>query len=88
MFGIDKKTLVYNLEKVRVKKCCCYSGTPDIPGYGSTCDCKYGVDINAPQCMTEHNGCPELRLARILLEAMTEEEYADLTKRAKVMIIT
>lgn len=81
MFGIPQKELLRNLELIR-KNHCSYSGTP--------CDCKYlglvpGKELNY---FSEHNGCPELRMALAILESMSQLEFMEFCNKAGIRIIT
>ena len=83
MFGIDRKTLIENLEKVR-STLCCYMG--------DRCDCKYGPELTdltifpAMAVGSEGTGCPEVRSAIEILAIMTDEEYEALCIRARVIL--
>lgn len=82
MFGIEKEILVKSLEKVRRRLCCYHPNAP-------FCDCKYiGEDATYPDPTGgENTGCCEVRMAINLIHVMTDEEFNELCKRAKVMII-
>lgn len=78
MFGVNKERLAAALDKLQ-KYTCSYGG-------GSFCDCKYnnGGEI---QPMSETNcGCPELRMAVLLVQTMSEEEFKMLCDKAGVSL--
>jgi len=56
---------------------CAYS----MPGRGwaKTCDCKYGADSLLRR--GEENGCPELRLMKLALSRMTDEQWEEIVER-------
>lgn len=68
----DKDTVAKVLEKMR-KKLCMYRSQ-------SRCDCKYTKETN--RTTGEETGCPELRCAIALLEAMTDAEYEKISFRS------
>jgi len=73
MFTIEKKELIENLEKTRMRLCCYMSK--------NFCDCKYGASGNG-----ESTGCPELRSVISLLRIMTEKEYDKIRHKAKMIV--
>jgi len=52
---------------------------------GSMCDCKYGKNNDSPTNGEYFNGCPEIRMAKELIEVMTDKEFARLCNRAKII---
>jgi len=64
MFVRPREETLQNLRKMQ-QAACVYNNTP--------CDCKYGASGG------EQTGCPELRTAILLLENMSDEQYAELT---------
>lgn len=80
MFGIEKERLVNSLEKIR-KRLCCYSPETII------CDCKYISDDNLPMPSFggEDSGCCEVRMAMLLINKMTQEEFETICKRAYII---
>lgn len=77
MFGETKKDLVKGLGHVRNRLC--------VYGVDSTfCDCKYGISGDSHKHGGEKNGCPEVRMASALINAMTDKEFARICKRAKI----
>ena len=79
MNGIEKNRLTENLEKIREQRCA-YGG-------GSICDCKYGKKGETPRIMGEaFSGCPEITMAKKIIEKMTEKEFERLCKRANITI--
>lgn len=76
MFGIQKQKLITNLEKLR-KNLCCYMG--------DYCDCKYGN--GTLKFSSEATGCPEIRQTISMLYVLTDEEFADICNRAKIILI-
>lgn len=75
MFGIGKEELLTNLENLR-KSLCCYEG--------DFCDCKYGI-YQPSTFGSELNGCPEIRQAMAIINSLTNEEFDDICKRARVI---
>jgi len=67
---ICREDLIENLKKVR-SQLCCYVNSE------SFCDCKFGVEGG----FLEGTGCPEIRTAMSILEAMTDEQYGVLVQR-------
>ena len=80
MFGIEKELLLKNLEKLR-KNHCCYMG--------DVCDCKYLIENknDFDKGTGEITGCPELRMAINMLSTLSEKEFTELAKKAKIRII-
>lgn len=79
MFGIDRARLARNLGLIGARLC----------GYGGRglCDCKYALqpsDVGHG----EYCGCPEVGMARQMVEAMTDKEFDRIAKRAGVVINT
>ena len=78
MFGIKKDRLTENLGKIQEQRCA-YVG-----GY---CDCKYGNEGQEPNQLSEtFSGCPEIAMAKRMIEKMTEKEFERLCKRANITI--
>jgi len=49
-----------------------------------TCDCKYGVtEESIAKPSVENRGCPELRMAAAVIEAMTPNEYEAIVTRLR-----
>jgi len=67
---ICREDLIVNLEKVR-SRLCSYVNSENF------CDCKFGVERG----FSEGTGCPEVRTAMNILEAMTDEQYGVLVQR-------
>jgi len=77
--GINKQALEANLEKLRRDKLCVY-----LPP-SKTCDCKYGKPGEHVRRMSERfSGCPEVRQVLTMVKAMTDKEFNELCKRAKI----
>jgi hypothetical protein len=90
MFGVSKEELLQGMENLR-KRICHYDGP--------TCDCKYGhqwpedtleqlrqrLNISTDSD-SEQTGCPELRQAYALLNALTEEEFDNLCRKTYILI--
>jgi hypothetical protein len=87
MFGVSKKELLEGIANLR-KRICLY----DCP----TCDCKYGhqwPEDHVEQLKqrfkvyadSEQTGCPELRQAYALLNALTEEEFDNLCRKTYIL---
>ncbi len=80
MFVRDRKRVSEGLQAL-LKMTCDYRGR--IP-----CDCKYGLseELLDPKTLTriqpysEQNGCPEIRCALQLIEAISDEEYNSIMK--------
>jgi hypothetical protein len=71
---IDRASVVEGLKELR-RSVCGYLHSDDTP-----CDCKYGIGCDPDEPKNgEENGCPELRTAIIILEAMSGTEYDYLT---------
>ena len=75
MFGINQSELLDGLSNLQERIC----------GYcGPTCDCKYGIEkiknpIEKMQYNTsEQTGCPEVRQAMAMIQALTNDEFNDL----------
>jgi len=67
---ICREDLITNLGKIRSWLC----------GYVNSenfCDCKFGVERG----FSESTGCPEIRTAMSMLEAMTDEQYGALVQQ-------
>ena len=75
-FGIQKYELLNNLENIR-ESFYVYMG--------DFCDCKYGY-IKSPRFSNEATGCPEIRQAMSMIYVLTDEEFVDICKRARIMI--
>ena len=97
MFGITKDRLAENLERLN-RALCLYTPLQSTT-QTSRCDCKYNArgikallreDPHAEAAQrearrySEESGCPELRLVRLLLDALSDEEYTELAERAGV----
>lgn len=67
---ICREDLITNLEKARVRLCS-YVNSENF------CDCKFGVEGG----FSEGTGCPEVRTAMSILEAMTDDQYGMLVQR-------
>jgi hypothetical protein len=79
MFGVNKSDLLEGLKVVQ-KRRCGYGGGPK-------CDCKYGVSEKTfNNATSEQNGCPELSEALRIIQAMTDNEFNRITKRAGIEI--
>lgn len=74
MFYGKREEVLNALEKLRVKQCA-YTAKGR-----SRCDCKYGF-ATAKEGYSEITGCPELRTAIELINAMTEDEYKAMLNR-------
>lgn len=85
MFAVNKDRLAKTLHDMQ-RNVCAYDGGKDrAPDF---CDCKYGWEGNKfYDYQTEQTGCPELRLAELLISTMTEEEYNELLKRSRSIIV-
>lgn len=60
--------------------CCAYSMSDK---WSEHCDCKYGVETGKwPTVHEGGNGCPELRSLYVVIEALSDEEWALLVHRA------
>lgn len=59
--------------------CCAYSSGGE---WADRCDCKYGLGDKWPTVGEKGNGCPELRSLYVVVEALTDEEWALLVHRA------
>lgn len=77
MFGETKNELVLGLNNVR-RGLCAYGI------HAGFCDCKYGINDDSHKHGGEKNGCPEVRMASALINAMTDKEFARICKRAKI----
>ncbi len=82
MFGIGKERLEEGLGNIQ-HNLCAYMG--------ETCDCKYGIDRvdkkfgpTTRQMFSEQTGCPELRQALALIQAMTPEQFQELCVKARL----
>lgn len=80
MFGTSKEKLLNTLRILRKERACCYGGSMS----EELCDCKYSNGKLGAQ-WDEANGCPELRMSIKLIEAMTEDEFANLCKKAGII---
>lgn len=78
MFMQEKDVLLSGIAAVGDAHCC-YLGGPD--WQSRRCDCKYGVG-DPHKGGSEVTGCPELREAYALIDAMTEHEFTRLVKRS------
>lgn len=74
MFVGDRQQVLGFIDVLGSQRCG-YGTWPDGP-----CDCKYGY--HGAGSGSEQTGCPELRSLRLLIAAMTDEEWALLTQRA------
>jgi hypothetical protein len=80
MYGINKKRLIENLERLR-KHRCVYSSDVDM------CDCKFGNDEkNITDNKESFNGCPELRQVIILLNSLSDDNFKKLCKIGDINI--
>ena len=87
MFVIRQKKFLENLETIR-KYLCCYVGGPP-------CDCKYGVKncenkkaaLGQSASGGEETGCPEVSQATLMLNALSEEEFNALAKKARCIFV-
>lgn len=78
MFSTNKATLLAGLRRLHAMRCDYCSNPAEVTT--ARCDCKYGFGFaDRPD---ERNGCPELRMATFMLEALTPIEWDDLLKRA------
>ncbi len=67
------------------KKVCAYFSPP---GISHRCDCKFGVTEETFGARSERgNGCPEIHVAMKLIQAMTTEEFRELSARAKLLLV-
>ena len=78
MFGIEKEKLVEGLKNVR-KRLCAYYGDRG-------CDCKFGATKDAKWGSETGSGCPEVSQAYKLIEAMTQDEFNEISHRGKTLI--
>jgi len=70
MFGIHKKDLLWNLEKIRQQRCA-YNAPED-----SSCDCKFGKPEQEPSRGSEtFSGCPEIRQAIEIIKTMDDDSF-------------
>ena len=80
-FGISQDQLVENLEKIRNRKLCVYTNS------SRGCDCKFGHHGEEPTRMSESfSGCPEVRQAMKIIDALTSEEFIELCNNAKIQL--
>jgi hypothetical protein len=77
MFGVTRYALIAGLERSR-RHICCYGTRAE------RCDCKYGG--GEPKAGDEKSGCPEMRSVILLLQNMTDEQYMELCKRARIEV--
>ena len=73
---LGKRTEVLRVLRIMGERVCVY-GDRDWPRY---CDCKYGgPNIERPG--GEDSGCPELASIYVVINSMTDFEWADTAKR-------
>ena len=75
MFTASRQTALDGLDAIG-SRLCVYGTWPD-----GRCDCKYGYD-GSQSPSSEQTGCPELRTLRLLVRAMSDNEWALLERRA------
>lgn len=69
---LSKEELIVALKKIQGKLCA--YGPRKEDGSTSFCDCKYGgTDVGGNS--EDGNGCPEMRTAKAIIEALTPFEY-------------
>ena len=83
MFGVSQSELIEQLHRLQ-RTLCYHDPYPDRPNEGPPpfCDCKYGADDLDGEC----TGCPEVRMAMWIIDAMTPEEFEEITERANIKI--
>lgn len=74
-FGTSREKVLAALDVIGPTTCL-YGAWPD-----GRCDCKYGVKT-FPAGMGEQTGCPELRVLRSIVAAMTDDEWTLIQQRA------
>ena len=71
----SREEVLRGLEAVGAKQCVYSHGKE----WATYCDCKYGIDpAGDGQFCGEKNGCPELRSAHRVIEALTDEQFIEL----------
>ncbi len=85
MFVQDRKALIETLTKMQ-RHACCYDmfrykedATP-----ARFCDCKYGMNGEE---RGEQTGCPELRCIVLLLQSMTDNQFAKIMHKGHGIIL-
>jgi hypothetical protein len=89
MFGITKERLMKTMQKLQALRCSYGLDYFDGKKKSWHCDCKYGVADTGELRSGEYScGCPEFAMTALLLEHMTDHEFARICKRAEISVGT
>lgn len=83
MFGVEQERLAAGLKRMNAGVCG-YT-RPGALEAAHRCDCKYGIAEEA-RPNSEQTGCPELRMAALLVAALTPAEFSRACRRAGVEV--